>query len=422
MLEEIKKTADKLTAQGITRGDRVAVISPPSSEFVILTLACWKIGAVIAPLSTRYPEDKVNTILKTINSKKLITDLPPSAIQQTTSITFDQLDPNLESDASIIFTSGSSAQPKAILHTIANHYYNALGSHENIPFAKPDAWLASLPMYHISGFSLIMRSLIAGGTIVFPAPNQSLENAIKNPAITHISLVPTQLIRLLDHPKNIQRLKHLKAILIGGAAIPSQLIEKSLDLNLPIHKTYGSTEAASQIATSPKNKPNSVKVLPYRKVKVAPDGEILLKGKTLFKGYVKPNQIEPARDESGYYHTGDTGTIDENNNLTVTGRKDLMFISGGENIHPEEIEQALLNLTEIEQAVVVPIEDKQFGHRPAAFIKTKNNQTIDKQTIEKELTKTLEPFKIPKKILPWPKDMKSDLKPSRSTLTAIANK
>lgn len=422
MLHEIQLTADKLTAQGVNHGDRLAIISAPCTEFVILTLACWKIGAVIAPISTHYPKEKVNSIIKTINPKKLITDLPKSANQQTTPITLDQLALNLDFDASIIFTSGSSGEPKAVLHTIANHYYSALGSHENIPFAKTDAWLASLPMYHISGFSLIMRSLIAGARIIFPAPSQSLQQAIQNSAVTHISLVPTQLIRLLEDPAAVQRLKQLKAILLGGAAIPSQLIDKSLSLNLPIHKTYGQTEAASQIATSAPYNINAVKVLPYRKVKIAPDGVILLKGKTLFKGYIKPGGIDPARDKAGYYHTGDTGTLDQHKYLHITGRKDLMFISGGENIHPEEIERALNNIPNIEQAIVVPVEDPQFGRRPAAFIKTKNNKPIDKENIEEQLTKTLETFKIPKKIFPWPDTVNSDLKPSRLTLTAIANK
>ncbi len=242
MLHEIQKTADKLRADGLAGGDRVAIISEPTSEFVILTLACWKIGAVIVPISTRYPPEKVNSTLKTINCKKVFTgDELSSSTPQTTPITLDQLDLDLNADASIIFTSGSSGEPKGVLHTIANHYYNALGSHENIPFGDGHAWLASLPMYHVSGFSLIMRALIAGGTIVFPQPQESLADAIMHPAVTHLSVVPTQLKRLLEKPPCVERLRKLNAILVGGSAIPPGLIERAVSSGLPVCTTYGST-------------------------------------------------------------------------------------------------------------------------------------------------------------------------------------
>ncbi len=439
MLNEIQQTKEKLVQAGVKDGQRIAILSEPSCEFFAFTLACWKIGAVVVPLSTRCPAAKILDMLKNCQAHKLFVEtgyggmeLPVEVFElsdfagdhtpQTSPILFDELTLDPDADASIIFTSGSSGEPKGVLHTIGNHYYSALGSHENIPFGKGHAWLASLPMYHISGFSLITRSLIAGGTILFPAPGESLTASVMNPAVTHLSLVPTQLMQLLDNCACVERLKQMDAILAGGSAVPSTLIDRSLQLELPVCTTYGSTEAASQIATGKPGKKANVKILPHRDVKVAPDGEILTKGKTLFKGYAKPEHIDPARDTDGWYHTGDTGALDEKNCLTVTGRKDLMFISGGENIHPEEIERGLLNIPNIEQAIVVPTDDPQFGKRPTAFIKTKDNVPLDPEQIKNALTESLEPFKIPKTFHPWPTTLQEYVKPSRQSLQEIAGR
>jgi len=272
-------------------------------------------------------------------------------------------------------------------------------------------------MYHVSGFSLIMRALIAGGTIVFPQPEDSLADAIMHPAVTHLSVVPTQLKRLLEKSPCVERLRKLNAILVGGSAIPPGLIERAILAGLPVCTTYGSTEAASQIATGKPGIKGDVKVLTHRQVKIAPDGEILVKGKTLFRGYVNG---ESAADSQGFFHTGDTGSLDDDGNVCITGRKDLMFICGGENIHPEEIERALKDIDQIEQAVVVPVDDPEFGKRAAAFIKTKDNQPLDCEQIITTLRKTLEPFKIPKEFSPWPESVPPSLKAQRKNLIRIA--
>ncbi len=423
MLTQIAKTEDKLIQAGIAGGDRIAIISQPCSQFMVITLACWKIGAVIAPISTRYPKEKIDSTIKTVNCKKVFAgDELSLSVPQTTPITLYRLGLDLNAEASIIFTSGSSGEPKGVLHTISNHYYSALGSNENIPFGKGHAWLASLPMYHVSGFSLIMRALIAGGTIVFPQPQESLADAIMHPAITHLSVVPTQLKRLLEKSPCVERLKKLNAILVGGSAIPPGLIERAASSGLPVCTTYGSTEAASQIATGKPGEKADVKVLAHREVKIAGDDEILVKGKTIFRGYVNGDSIEPAVDSEDFFHTGDTGSLDDDGNLHVTGRKGLMFICGGENIHPEEIERALKDIDQIEQAVVVPVDDPKFGKSPAAFIKTKDNLPIDREEIKTTLRKTLEPFKIPKTFHPWPESVPPSLKAQRKSLIRIAKR
>ncbi|MHC5097333.1 MAG: AMP-binding protein, partial [Planctomycetota bacterium] len=379
-------------------------------QFADLVLSCWQLGAVVIPISTRYPPAMVRSILDDFNVRAFFTsgDLKTAVAKAETFVVddfvsgggsdwspvpFDKKKFDLQANASIILTSGSSVKPKAVLHTLESHYFSALGAHDNIPFGPGDKWLASLPMYHISGFSLIMRIWLHGGTLVCPFPIQPLAESIKQHDMTHLSLVPTQLIQLLQDRACIQKLKGVTAILLGGAPLPLNLIQKAMALELPIYRTYGSTEMASQITTTRAidccNSNNSAGYpLNYRKVKLSPDGEIRVKGRVLFKGYVHENRV--------------------------------MFISGGENIHPEEIEQAIVQLESVEQAVVVPVEDARFGKRPVAFVKTKKGVEFDDARAKEVLQDRLESFKIPDDFLPWPWELRLSLKPSRSEFQACA--
>ena len=442
MLELISTISKKLHDDGFSRGDRIAVCSDACIEYYCLCLACWKTGVVIAPVSTRYPDKTLSRALERIDFKNLLIsrslkrdlsncqcrileDVITCHQNETSSVTFEQFQFDLDADASILFTSGSSGEPKGVLHTIGNHYYNALGALQNIPFERGDRWLVSLPMYHISGFSLIMRSLITGGTLVFPAAGESVSDALQNKKITHLSLVPAQLQKFTQDPDTLKALRQCKSILLGGSAFSDTLIRQALDQGLPLSTTYGLTESSSQVATTRtdelKKKSNtSGRILPYRELKISEDGEILLKGPTLFEGYVLRNRVELPLDAHGYFHTGDIGTLDKEGFLTVTGRKDRMFISGGENIYPEEIEKAILSMGFIEQVCVVPVPDEAMGQRPVAFIKTPQ-QPPKAETLRSYLQTCLERFKIPIAFLPWPRSAAETLKPDSRFFQQIAS-
>ena len=430
-----------MNSTDIIDGQRIAVLSENSFKYAALTVACWRVGAVVVPISTRYPDRKIKQALESVGcdrlivSKKysgvetgiekvLIDDVIKHDIKEFTVDDFDIANLDLDADASIIFTSGSSDKPKAVLHTIGNHYYSALGSNANIPFGKGHRWLMTLPMYHVSGFSLIMRAMINGGAIVFPGVCFSISQCVKSCDFTHISLVPAQLAELLEDKECVEKLKQLSAILVGGTNVSQQLIEKAIDGDLPIHTTYGSTEAASQITTTgsgdiKKFPSSSGKVLAHRQVKIS-DGQIMVKGKTLFKGYVKNNSLEKPFDSDGYFATGDLGCFDDAGNLYVTGRTDAMFVSGGENIYPEQIEKVLEKVDGIEQAIVVAIKCYQFGTRPIAFVKS--SERIDKKVIEKAVRQELEGFKVPAEIFAMPENVDGGIKPNRPALTELAQK
>jgi O-succinylbenzoic acid--CoA ligase len=442
MLDSDHSLTTKLCRTGIRQGDAVAIKCENGPQFSEWVLSCWQLGAVVIPVSTRYPPHTVTSILndfgvraffssddlKTVATKAksfLIDDFVDAGSSDWTPVPFDKNKFDLHAEASIILTSGSSAKPKAVLHTLGNHYFSALGAHDNIPFGPGNKWLASLPMYHISGFSLIARALLHGGTLICPPAKQPLAESIQQLDMTHLSLVSTQLIQLLEDPACIRKLKRLTAILLGGAPLPLNLIQKAMALELPIYRTYGCTEMASQVTTTGAKDCRDINnsaghPLKYRQIKLTPDGEILVKGRVLFKGYVSEKRVALSLDDDGFFATGDVGYFDDENRLYLTGRKDLMFISGGENIHPEEIEQAIGQLESVEQAVVVSVEDARFGKRPVAFIKTKKGVKFDDARAKEVLQDRLESFKIPDDFLPWPQNFGSFLKPARSEFQALA--
>jgi len=311
---------------------------------------------------------------------------------------------NLNQDATILFTSGSSSQPKAALHSFGNHYYNALAANGWIPLKRGDRWLLSLPLVHVSGLGILFRVLLAGATIVLPEKKEPLAKSLQKYQISHVSLVPTQLYRLLQNTKS--RFPALKAILLGGAPIPENLLRQSIKQKLPVHVTYGLTEMASQVATSKEiNKTNNkmqARILKHARIKISSGKEIWVKGKTLFKGYVEGKKISSPLNKQGWFPTGDLGILEKNKILKILGRKDNMFISGGENIQPEEIEACLYQIRGIENALVVPRQNQEFGFRPVAFIQFKTKKKMTKEYLKNYLKKFLPRFKIPVEFYPWP--------------------
>ena len=151
--------------------------------------------------------------------------------------------------------------------------------------------------------------------------------------------------------------------------------------------------------------------------KISDDNEILVKGKTRFRGYIDGDTIKYPFDNDGWYSTGDTGFVDDEGFLIVYGRKDNMFISGGENIYPEEIEQVITSLIDIEECIVVPVEDTKFDYRPVVFIKNNKKILIDSNLLKSMLEEKLPRFKIPIHYFDWPDDINfSGVKPDRVKL------
>lgn len=279
-----------------------------------------------------------------------------------------------------LLTSGSTGDPKIAALTLGGFYYSALGSIPALSLNEGDVWKLSLPIYHVSGIALLFRTFIAKAAISLTA-NEA----------THLSFVPTQLFRHLENP---QEMSKVKCILLGGAVIPPHLYLEGIKRGLPLFLTYGLTEMSSSvlITSSPILENGTFYLgdpLPYREMKLE-NGEILVKGRTLFQGYF------PKLHE-GWFSTKDLGTYKPDKGFAILGRKDRMFISGGENIQPEEIERALLENENVLDVYVAPSNDPEFGQVPIAYIKT----SLPIPQLKSYLMEKLPSFKIPRKFLPF---------------------
>ena len=416
-------------------------------EFMLLAMmAIWMREGIAVTLDPKFPKIQKENLLRKLKCSATLKE--NYNIKNSQSLKKREI-PKLKLDAwsTIIFTSGSSGFPKAVVHTLENHFYSAKGSNMIMKLKPGDRWLMSLPLFHVGGLAIFFRSLVSGSSVVIPSKNKSLIQNIENYQVTHLSMVPTQLQRILKTDKGIESLNKLKLILLGGSAIPESLMAHSYKLGLKLLTTYGSTEMASQVATSSPIKTKkgwlaTGEVLPFREVRITTQNEIELRGKTLFCGYLTESGLNQPFNNQGWFSSGDTGYLIKKNietnlqrinpekntqktkiatnddYLIISGRKDNMFISGGENIYPEEIESTLMQFPKTERAAVVAVKDPEFGQRPVAFIKS--YELVSEHVVRKFLEKSLPRFKIPELFLPWPEFAEDGLKLSRKELTQTA--
>ena len=428
----VTQTCGKLEQKKIIRGRRIAILSENSFEYAVIFFALFRIGAVACPLETRLTPILIRKKLLSIGCQSILISSKLKAtldnnLGEFELFTIEELVTYEEGsrpapinskyssicpdqDATILFTSGTTGLSKAVLHTYENHWYSAMGSNREIQIGLGDRWYVSLPLYHIGGLAILFRCFSSGAAVVVLTGTQPESENLELYRITHLSLVPTQLLRILSKIKGKAELKHLKFILLGGDSIPSGLVEKAISVGLPVCSTYGSTELASQITTTLPTDPSSKrttagKLLSYRKLKIGPDGEIYVKGQTLFKEYINADSRENIFDGDGWFRSGDLGLIDSEQYLTILGRKDNMFISGGENIFPEEIETAIDQTGMSLKAIIVPVPDPEFGQRPVAYVKAKIGLEVGSAFIDdlkKKLRALLPSYKIPIEFYDWP--------------------
>ena len=411
---------------GIKKSEQVAIIYNNSIQFIKIIISLWKINAVPIVLNTRLTELELNDQIKFAECRKVITDPEiklnkdflnaeilyiPENLNQT-----DSISSNIQSGntALIIFTSGSSGKPKAVVHTFESLYQSALISNQILDQLFESRWLASLPFYHIGGFSILTRSLLFSCSIVLPdsLKTESIAESFVRFSPTHCSLVPTQLKRLIE--SGIRPDKELTKVLIGGGAITKNQTEEALKNNWPIFKVYGSTETASFVAAVDTNEikmksesvgkiiePNEIKIVDEnRKIcETMKSGEILIKSPALFKGYINNKSETKNNLIDDWYYTGDIGRLDKDGYLFLDARKTDLIISGGENINPKEIEEILLTHPEISDAIVFPIDDDEWGQIPIALIVKKNiSALLNSESLKDFLKNFLAGYKIPHKI------------------------
>ena len=401
---------------------RVGICLEPGWQAVEVMLGCVHAGVSVCVLSTRWPSTAVDRALGRLGIEHVLTtrtDLKTKCLDPDACYTerpHAGHTSSYEGVTTIVYTSGSSAKPKAVAHSLGNHIASAQSACAALDLGSRDRWLLSLPLWHVSGISIVFRCSIAGAAIVIPDPGMSLTEALSSYQITHVSMVSTQLLQVLEQDQKPPA--HLRAVIVGGGPTPQGILKMAIDKGWPIRTTYGMTETSSMVTLSEKNPSpgSSGRVLKGNELEITGDGEILVRSPAVCLGYLNADTLENIADEDGWLHTGDLGRLDEAGELYVLGRKDNMFISGGENINPEEIEHALCSVQGVQKAVVVPVPDPEFGQCPVAFVRG----SAKFEDVENFLARELPRFKIPK-CHPWPDNIRArSLKPDRKLLADLA--
>ena len=320
----------------------------------------------------------------------------------------------------LLYTSGTTGKVKIIPLSWNNHRHNAVIANKHLDYQAKDKWLLHLPLYHVSGLSIVFRTFFAKATLQISSSKEWIETLKNNSTLTHASFIPNQ-IEQLREKRLVFLLKKFKAILIGGSMITETIWQKIKE-GYPFYPTYGMTENASQIAIYQKGMPlYRYKLLPHTKLKVS-NHNIYIRGKCLFKAkyFAQENKrVKKNKIASIWFSTKDQGELNQKY-LSIKGRTDNMFISGGENIQPEEIEKCLMSTPWIKLALIIPQPNKKWGQIPIAYIEPFLS-SAKQQEINKLLKKKLPKYKIPKLYLKFPKDIlrgfAKNLKISRQKLS-----
>ncbi len=427
MDEAAANLAAGLRSVDIGPGTRVGTICPRGPDAIILVWATLRAGATLVPLDDSAPPEKLTDLVAAAEIDRLVIDGGDRArLDSVSRERLDTADPDrldtddrgrvgasipdavnrhvledlndagngddvtamgpeatrfedLDETRVLLFTSGTTGEPKAVGLTPRNLAGSAAGSAFRLGVEPADRWLLTLPLYHMGGLAIPLRSAMYGTAVVLEQEFEAERTAehIEEYEVTGISLVPTMLKRLLDDGWQPDPLRF---VLVGGAPTPEPLALRALEAGVPLFTTYGMTETASQIATATpaelRADPSTVgRPLRTVTVRILDDdgspqetgklGEIAVSGTVLSPGYLDSSW---SKSDSGWFHTGDEGYLDADGKLYVTGRRSDLIITGGENVHPSEVEETFRRLEAVDDIAVVGLPDDEWGERVAALV------------------------------------------------------
>jgi O-succinylbenzoic acid--CoA ligase len=382
--------ARRLAAHGVRRGSTAALTMHPRREQVVLAHALMKVGAKMLPLSPRLTAVERAGI---VVAEEPIVDLDDAGQLTQTEADMPLLgEHDMDEVCARVLTSGSSGTPRPIGLTYGNFLWSAVGSAFNIGVEPEDRWLCCLPLSHISGLGIVMRSVIYGTTAVvhdgFDVDRAGA--ALEADGITVVSLVATMLTRLLEVGAD---LSGPRAILVGGGPVPEEPLQEATAKGATVVQTYGLTETCSQVTTltpaeAGRKLGSAGRPLLTTHLRIL-DGEILVQGPTVAPG---------SADADGWLHTGDLGHIDEEGFLYVEDRIDDMIVSGGENVVPAEVEEVLLRHPEVADAAVVGREDPEWQQAVTAVVVLESGSAATPDELRRHCAEALAPFKVPKRV------------------------
>jgi O-succinylbenzoic acid--CoA ligase len=413
LLADARAAAAELTRRGVTPGERVAIALPPGLAFAQALHACLLLGAVAVPVDLRMTAAEQEQVSA---GAAVRIDEPLSSAPVRSAAVPPRAGHELRDTAVVIHTSGTTAAPKPVQLTYGNFLWSALGSAVALGLDPQERWLCALPLSHVGGLSILMRSAIYGTTAVVHErfDTELVLHALREQRITLVSLVATTLARLLDaglesgrapRPSQSSRPLTLRCALTGGGPVPEALLARARDAGVPVALTYGLTESCSQATTTPlaaigEDRGAAGTPLFCTRVRIAEaatarvgeplPGEILLAGPTL-----APRSL----DEAGWLHTGDLGSLDEQGRLRVTGRASETIVSGGENVAPSEVEAALETHPDVLEAAAIGRPDPRWGEAVTAIVVPRPGAQPREETLREYCAASLAPYKVPKRII-----------------------
>jgi O-succinylbenzoic acid--CoA ligase len=386
---EATAAARRLAAHGVRGGAAVTLELPVGTDYVVLLHALMKLGAVAQPLNTRLAAAEreaelaraapVLTISRPHDASGPEADLPLLG------------EHDLDAIQCRVMTSGTSGYPRSIGLTYGNHLWSAVGSAFNLGVDPSDRWLCCLPLHHVAGLEIVMRTVIYGtGAVVQDGfAVDGVAEALERDGVTLMSLVTTQLVRLLEAGVD---LSGPRAILVGGGPVPLEVLEEAIGRDAAVVQTYGLTETASQVTTlAPQDARRKLgsagRPLLTTHLRIQ-DGEILVQGPVVAPG---------CADEDGWLHTGDLGRIDDEGFLYVEDRLGDVIVSGGENVLPAEVEEVLLRHPDVADAAAVGRADAEWQEAVEAVVVLRDGAAAGAAELRQHCAKSLAGYKVPKR-------------------------
>ncbi len=354
-----------LVRAGVAAGERVAaVVRDPSLELTLLDVLP-RLGIGFFPLDPDLPQTAVDVLLQRAGVRWVIRDGPLLDRHRGRFVGRDD-GPRL-----LLATSGTEGGPRVLAFTRARLDASAAAVSRALGFTAADRWLLCLPLHHVAGVQVVNRCRLVGARLETALPFRAAEvlERIAAGAVTHLSLVPTQLWRLLEADPAFRPPSDLRAVLLGGGAAPPDLVARAVAAGWPLWLGYGLTEAGATVAlerAEADHPPGRVgRPLPHLSV-VVRSRRIHLGGESLAEGWVTAQGVLPLAADDGLYATGDLGRMDERGRLWVEGRVDDLIVSGGVKVRPEVVEGMLMRCPGVREVAVIGRPDPEWGARVVA--------------------------------------------------------
>lgn len=424
-LDEATVNMANFLEKSVSFGDRIAIIGVNSIYQIITAFACWRLGVTLVPLNFRLSKSELKTIIDDCQPRLIFND--DTYADKVDGINFETIAPlimapkknddqqntapalvPIEAPAIILYTSGTTGTPKGAR---LSHRMIMTNNQQTITHWELDAndrTAIFAPLFHTGGWNVFTLPLLAIGgqfTLQNSFNPTSIITLIKQGHISVLFGVPTMFAQILEQwDLTPTEMSAIRFFISGGAPCPIELINAYLDKGINFRQGYGMTEAGPNCfyfpADAVRNKAGSVgKPMPGTIIKISEGqkrGELTICGAHLFSGYFK-NETETEKTlKNGTVYTGDIAEIDQDGFFYIVGRKKEMYISGGENIYPTEIENQLMKHPNILEAAVIGIPDKKWGEVGCAFLVAKSSEPIDKAKIHTYLRNHLAHYKVPK--------------------------